>query len=77
MFQSLKYFVGQTVGFETLKKDVALFGYERTQSAYEEGQYAVRGSILDVFPVNFDSPVRIDREEHLGPPRGHHPAGQR
>jgi transcription-repair coupling factor (superfamily II helicase) len=63
MFQSLKYFVGQTVAFDTLKADIARFGYERTQSAYEEGQYAVRGSILDVFPVNFDSPVRIDIDD--------------
>ena len=63
MFHSLKYFVGQTIGFETLKKDVAQYGYERSQSAYEEGQYAVRGSILDIFPVNFDSPVRLDIDD--------------
>jgi transcription-repair coupling factor (superfamily II helicase) len=63
MFHSLKYFVGQTVAFETFKKDIVQFGYERAQSAYEEGQYAVRGSILDIFPVNFDSPVRIDIDD--------------
>ncbi|MBF0569407.1 MAG: transcription-repair coupling factor [Candidatus Omnitrophica bacterium] len=63
MFHSLKYFVDQTVGFESLRQDIARFGYERVTSVAAEGEYAQRGSILDVFPVNFDSPVRIDIDD--------------
>jgi len=63
MFYSLKYFVGQTVPFETIQSDIAGFGYERVKSASAEGQYAVRGSVLDIFPANFDSPVRIDLDD--------------
>ncbi|NLE65166.1 MAG: transcription-repair coupling factor [Elusimicrobia bacterium] len=60
MFHSLKYFVGQSVGYDTLQKDIAQFGYERARMVSAEGQYALRGSVLDIFPVNFDGPIRID-----------------
>ncbi len=63
MFYSLKYFVSQTLSFETIQADIAGFGYEREKSACEEGRYTVRGSIIDIFPVNFDSPIRIDLED--------------
>lgn len=35
-------------------------GYLPAQTIEEEGTYAVRGGILDVFPVNRDDPVRIE-----------------
>ncbi|MBF0593903.1 MAG: transcription-repair coupling factor [Candidatus Omnitrophica bacterium] len=63
MFYSLKYFIGQSVSLETLQADIAGFGYERGTSACHEGLYAVRGSILDIFPANFDSPIRIDLDD--------------
>ncbi len=63
MFYSLKYFVGQTISFETIQLDIAGFGYVRGTSACEEGLYTVRGSILDIFPANFDSPIRIDIDD--------------
>ncbi len=65
MFHSLKYFTGQTVVYGTLQKDLAGFGYERAQSALQEGTYAIRGSILDVFPVNFDGPIRFDIDDDV------------
>ncbi|MBF0122052.1 MAG: transcription-repair coupling factor [Candidatus Omnitrophica bacterium] len=63
MFLSLKYFISQTISLETFKSDIARFGYNRVNSVSEEGEYAVRGSILDIFPVNFDSPVRFDIDD--------------
>ncbi|MBF0386703.1 MAG: hypothetical protein HQL20_02470, partial [Candidatus Omnitrophica bacterium] len=64
MFYSLKYFVGQTVSFETVQADLVGFGYERDGTACQEGRYALRGSVLDIFPVNFDSPIRIDLDDN-------------
>ena len=36
------------------------YGFERVDYVYEPGQYAVRGSILDVFSFSSDYPYRID-----------------
>lgn len=63
MFHSLKYFVGQTISLDTVRVDLSGFGYESSSSAAAEGSFVVRGSILDIFPVNFDSPVRIDIDD--------------
>lgn len=36
------------------------YGFERVEYVYEPGQYAVRGSILDVFSFSHEFPYRID-----------------
>lgn len=47
-------------------KDQELFafltsnGYVRTDTVREAGEFAVRGSIIDIFPASYESPVRID-----------------
>jgi transcription-repair coupling factor (superfamily II helicase) len=39
---------------------LALAGYVRTGTVMEPGEYAVRGSLLDLFPPGRSSPVRLD-----------------
>ncbi|NTV29200.1 MAG: transcription-repair coupling factor [Candidatus Omnitrophica bacterium] len=63
MFHSLKYFISQTLSLDTLAADLVKFGYARVNHVVQEGEFAVRGGIIDVFPVNFDSPVRIDVDD--------------
>lgn len=48
--------LNQTYAIETL---VAM-GYTRVDSVASRGTFALRGDILDVFPVNNSEPVRID-----------------
>ena len=36
------------------------YGFERVDYVYEPGQYALRGSILDVFSFSYEFPYRID-----------------
>ncbi|MDF2499521.1 MAG: transcription-repair coupling factor [Anaerosporomusa subterranea] len=36
------------------------FGYERTDEVNSVGQFAARGGIIDVFPLNRDWPVRLE-----------------
>ena len=36
------------------------YGFERVDYVYEPGQYAIRGSILDVFSFSYEYPYRID-----------------
>mgnify|MGYP000290867239 CR=1 FL=1 len=35
-------------------------GYERENQVESPGQFAVRGGILDVFPLTEENPVRIE-----------------
>ncbi|MDP8266710.1 MAG: transcription-repair coupling factor [Candidatus Aceula meridiana] len=63
MFRSLKFFVAQTVSSETILKNLVAFGYTHVDAILEEGDFCKRGGIIDIFPTNFDSPVRIDLDD--------------
>ena len=51
---------GDRVDQERLVADLAVRGYRRDVQVEHRGVFAVRGSIVDVFPSTADSPVRID-----------------
>ena len=36
------------------------FGYDRVYQVEAAGEFAIRGSIIDIFPANRDTPIRID-----------------
>lgn len=58
--QTLKLDVGESVAISTLTEVLDDFGFERTDYVYDPGQYAVRGSIIDVFSFSSEFPYRID-----------------
>lgn len=39
---------------------LAASGYTRTEMAADRGTFALRGDILDIFPLSFDKPIRIN-----------------
>lgn len=41
-------------------KELVAMGYVRAEAAASRGTFALRGDILDIFPVNEDEPFRID-----------------
>ncbi|MCH7846019.1 MAG: transcription-repair coupling factor [Acidobacteria bacterium] len=47
-------------GFETIVETLVALGYERTGRVERHGEFAVRGGIIDVFPVQADHPSRLD-----------------
>lgn len=51
---------GDTPGFEMLIKQLNEMGYVRTSVASDKGEYALRGGIIDIFPVNSPDPFRIE-----------------
>lgn len=51
---------GQEIEFEELVKKLALGGFERVDYVAGQGDMAVRGGIIDVFPVGWDNPLRIE-----------------
>ena len=51
---------GEQVKRETLEQYFTMNGYTRASTVIEPGDYALRGSLVDVFPPGFDEPVRLD-----------------
>ena len=51
---------GQEVSFEKLQKALSELGYDRETQIEVPGQFAVRGGILDVYPLTEELPVRIE-----------------
>lgn len=51
---------GETLNVDSFLKNLAFMGYRRTSMVEGIGQYAVRGSIIDVFSPFHQNPVRID-----------------
>jgi transcription-repair coupling factor (superfamily II helicase) len=57
---SLKVHVGETLDLEALRGRLALAGYAAVTQVVAHGEFAVRGSLIDVFPMGSDTPYRID-----------------
>lgn len=51
---------GGQIKRDTLIQALIDNGYTRCETVREAGEYAVRGGILDFFPVGFEDPVRVD-----------------
>ena len=58
--RTLQVAVGQTVDMQTLKKSLRAFEFHEVDYVYEPGQFAVRGSIVDVYSYSCEWPYRID-----------------
>ena len=52
--------VGEKISFNDFLHYVNLNGYTRVAQVFEAGEYAVRGDIIDIFPVDTKEPLRID-----------------
>ncbi|MBQ5952199.1 MAG: transcription-repair coupling factor [Lachnospiraceae bacterium] len=51
---------GDVLDLAETRKELERCGYELVGRVEEPGHYAVRGGILDVFPITGDSPVRVE-----------------
>ncbi len=61
LFSNVLYLeIGKTISLETLKDSLLHLGYERTDMVEGRGQFAVRGGILDIFPLTTNHPVRVE-----------------
>ena len=52
--------VGQNIETEQLADNLTDYGFERVDYVYEPGQFATRGSIVDVYSFASEYPYRID-----------------
>lgn len=52
--------VNKSIPFQELIEKLISMGYERRSVASDKGEFAVRGCIIDVFPVSYPDPYRIE-----------------
>jgi transcription-repair coupling factor (superfamily II helicase) len=51
---------GMRIGYESLTALLQRQGYSRTDTVVDTGEFAVRGSIFDVFPAGLEQGLRLD-----------------
>lgn len=56
----LRWKKGDTIPFEALPDLLTRLGYRRESIAADKGEFALRGGILDLFPLSAYDPCRID-----------------
>ena len=58
--RTLTLTTGQTINTASIEQTLQEFGFREVDYVYEPGQYALRGSILDVYSFSSEFPFRID-----------------
>ncbi len=62
MFPTLKIYTHKEESLSQIVNKIAELGYHRVDEVLEEGDFSLKGDILEIFPVNFNFPVRIEWE---------------
>ncbi|TBU97393.1 transcription-repair coupling factor [Stutzerimonas kirkiae] len=57
---SLVLDVGQKLNVEQMRSNLEGAGYRCVETVYEHGEFAVRGALIDLFPMGSPLPYRID-----------------
>lgn len=52
--------VGQIFSIDNCRIKLVNSGYRLVSSVMEHGEFAIRGSIIDIFPMGSENPIRID-----------------
>lgn len=58
--KTIKFSMGEEVDFEEIKETLVEMGYERSDYVAYPGRFAVRGGIIDIFPIDEEEPYRIE-----------------
>lgn len=64
MFRSLKFYVEQTIDVEEILKELSDFHYRHAKEVIQEGDFCQRGEVIDIFPTNYDGPIRIALDDN-------------
>ncbi|WP_028772452.1 transcription-repair coupling factor [Shewanella waksmanii] len=51
---------GDTYQLEQVRQQLVDTGYHKVEQVYEHGEFTVRGSIIDIFPMGSNKPYRIE-----------------
>jgi len=50
----------QKLNYEEFTKNLMLNGFERKEYVSYQGEISIRGGIVDIFPIGWDNPIRIE-----------------
>ena len=51
---------GDRLDREAFREALSRAGYRAVETVYEPGEYALRGALIDLYPMGVDAPIRID-----------------
>lgn len=57
---TIEFKVGETVSMDNVISKLSAMGYERVEMIQGRGQFAVRGGILDIYPLTSEYPYRLE-----------------
>ena len=63
--QSFVCQLGQRFNIQEERQRLIQTGYRLVELVLERGEFAVRGSIIDIFPMGSDRPIRVDLDDEL------------
>src|SRR3546814_181551 len=70
--------VGQTLDLDAEKRRLEAAGYRNVPQVFDPGDFAVRGALLDVYPMGADMPFRVELfDDVIDTMRGFDPETQR
>ena len=56
----LHWKIGGEVTLETIAQQLVFMGYERQGMIGKPGEFSLRGSIIDIYPLDMENPVRVE-----------------
>jgi transcription-repair coupling factor (superfamily II helicase) len=62
IFDTLKVYTHKEIPLDAVTLKLTELGYTRVDKVLEEGDFSIRGDTLEVFPVNFSFPLRVEWE---------------
>lgn len=57
---SIQLEINKIYDYDKILKQLVSLGYEHTDKIEQIGQFCARGGIIDVYPINSDTPIRIE-----------------
>lgn len=52
--------IGQKIRQEEVRSFLVENGYQYTSNVTDSGEFSVKGSLIDIFPIDLDKPIRVD-----------------
>jgi len=62
VFETFKIYSHKQISLQEVTEKLLSLGYRRFDSVSTEGDFSIRGDTLEVFPANFNYPVRVEWE---------------
>ena len=60
MFSTLSIYLNQNIGIKDLVQALVEYNYQSCAKVNQEGDFSRRGGVIDVLPVTFEDPIRIE-----------------